>query len=527
MLSAVPSPERIALNRMAFGARPGDENRVRTMGLAAYVEEQLRPPPANDPLTQARLARTTLNITYGAGTRYPAVAENRPLVLLDQPIETAWTLQVKQSAGELPWAEVSRAVEEVRSATWVRAVHSHWQLREVMTGFWHDHFNVNATQSAQTMVAFPTYDRDVIRAGALGNFRRMMEAVATSTAMLLYLDNAKSRADRPNENYAREAMELHSLGRPAYLGAQYSAWNTVPGADAGRPIGFVDQDVFGGAKAFSGWTVAMGQRAGRETLPNTGSFVYAPAFHSVAAARVLTTDLAPYTQPMTPGRKVLDLISTHPATAQFIAAKVARRLIGPLASQGLIDRAAASFAANADASDQIARMLHTMLLDPEFVANPGQKLRRPFERAVALLRATYAEVQPTATLLRTIEQTGQKPFAWPTPDGHPDFDSAWLGSNQELKTWNMLLGLLDTRMGVVAALEPQTEVGRSVDQALELWSGRLLGHQLSAASHGALLSDAFATGGLRDGLASGGAREEAALRRVVGLMACTDEFAYR
>ena len=528
MLSATPSPERVALNRMAFGARPGDEELVRQMGLAAYVEAQLRPPTAiDDPMTQARLAQATLRINYGAGTNYPAIDEERALGLLYKPMPDLWDLQLKVAAGTLPFAEVNRAVEELRAATWIRAVHSSWQLREVMTGFWHDHFNVNAVADNRILVSMPAYDR-IIRSQALGNFRKLLEGIATSTAMLLYLDNAKSQAARPNENYARESMELHSLGRSAYLGHTYDTWSQVPGAAQGQPVGFLDDDVFGAAKAFSGWTVAMGQRLNsRTTLANDGTFVYAPLLHSSAAARVLAVDLAPFAEPMAAGRKVLDLLASHPATAKFVAAKIVRRLIGPRASDGLIDRAARTFAAHVGAPDQIARTLRVILLSPEFTAAPGQKLRRPFERIVALMRATYAELKPTATLFRTLEQTGQKPFIWPTPDGHPDDDESWLGSNQELKTWNMQLGLFAASMGTNAALMPQTEGISSVDAALELWSGRLVGHQLSAQSYSALLDDALVPGGLRDGLIAKGTRGEAALQRMVALMAASDEFAYR
>ncbi|MBM3547944.1 MAG: DUF1800 domain-containing protein [Alphaproteobacteria bacterium] len=529
MPSASPSSERIALNRMGFGARPGDEDRVRAIGLPTYIEQQLRPPPVtDDPLTQARLADATLRISYGAGTNYPAVAEDRRLATLGLRMPDLWSIQQKASQGMLPSTEVRRAVEELRAATWIRAVHSEWQLREVMAGFWHDHFNVNALTDNRILVSMVAYDRDAIRAHALGNFRRMLEAVATSTAMLLYLNNAQSQATRPNENYAREAMELHSLGCPAYLGHSYNDWWMVPGAPAGQPVGFLDEDVFGAAKAFSGWTVAMNQRITNALrLADNGTFVYVPQFHSNAAARVLATDLSPYEQPMTAGRKVLDLLAQHPATASFIAGKVVRRLIGPKASQGLIDRAAGAFAANPHAPDQIARMLRAILLDPEFIAEPGQKLRRPFERAVALLRATYAEIRPTATLFRTHEQTGEKLFAWPTPDGHPDDEPSWLGSNQELKTWNMLLALFGTNMGTSSALGPQTQTSGDANQAILFWSGRLLGHHFSAASHQALLDDALVAGGLRDGLRLGGTRLETALQRVLGLMAASDEFAYR
>jgi uncharacterized protein (DUF1800 family) len=397
-----------------------------------------------------------------------------------------------------------------------------------MAGFWHDHFNVNALTDNRTLVSMIAYDRDAIRAHALGNFRRMMEAVATSTAMLLYLNNAQSQATRPNENYAREAMELHSLGRPAYLGHSFEDWWMVPGAPAGHPVGFLDEDVFGAAKAFSGWTVAMNQRVtSTQRLANDGTFAYVPQFHSQAAARVLAADLSSYAQPMAAGRKVLDLLAQHPATASFVATKVARRLIGPRASQGVIDRAAATFAQHVHAPDQIARMLRVLLLDPEFTAEPGQKLRRPFERAVALLRATYAEIRPTATLFRMHEQTGQKLYAWPTPDGHPDDDESWLGSNQELKTWNMLLALFSTSMGTTSALGAQTQVGTDANQAILFWSERLLGHRLSTTSHQALLDDALVAGGLRDGLIANGTRLETALQRVLGLMALSDEFAYR
>lgn len=528
MLSATPSSERVALNRMAFGARPGDEELVRQIGLRAYVDAQLHPPTGmDDPMTHARLAQAKLRINYGAGTNYPAVDEERGLALLYKPMPDLWSVQQKAAAGTLPFAEVNRAVEELRCATWIRAVHSSWQLREVMTGFWHDHFNVNAAADNRILVSMPAYDR-VIRSQALGNFRKLIEGVATSTAMLLYLDNAKSQASRPNENYAREAMELHSLGRPAYLGQAYDAWHRVPGAAEGRPSGFLDDDVFGAAKAFSGWTVAMGQRLnGRTTLANDGTFVYAPQLHSSAPARVLAVDLAPYAEPIAAGRKVLDLIAAHPATASHVATKIVRRLIGPRASQPLIDRAAAAFSANFHAPDQIARTLRVVLLDPEFTSYPGQKLRRPFERIVALLRAVHAEVKPTATLFRALEQTGQKPFAWPTPDGHPDDDESWLGSNQELKTWNMQFGLFAASMGTNAFLLPQIEGVTGVDAALELLSSRLVGHQLSAQTYSALLDDALLPGGLRDGLIAKGPRGEAALQRMAGLMAAADEFAYR
>jgi uncharacterized protein (DUF1800 family) len=110
----------------------------------------------------------------------------------------------------MPWLEVA-------AATLLRAAHSCWQLREVLCDFWHNHFNVDASRNHMVSAALPAYDRDVIRAHCLGNFRELLEAVATSTAMLVYLNNRSSRAGSANENYARELLELHTLGRGSYL----------------------------------------------------------------------------------------------------------------------------------------------------------------------------------------------------------------------------------------------------------------------------------------------------------------------
>ena len=155
-------------------------------------------------------------------------------------------------------AERRRPREEVTAATILRAVHSRWQLREVMVAFWHDHFNVDAFSADEVSVALPTYDRDVIRRHAFGNFRDFLEAVATSTAMLYYLSNRSSRAGAANENYGRELFELHTLGRDAYLNDRYDRWRSVPGALKGAPVGYIDEDVYEAARAFTGWTVEDG-----------------------------------------------------------------------------------------------------------------------------------------------------------------------------------------------------------------------------------------------------------------------------
>ena len=213
------------------------------------------------------------------------------------------------------------------AATLLRAIHSRWQLREVLVDFWHNHFNVNAAGDQAVNVALPAYDR-VIRSHALGNFREFLEAVATSPAMLVYLNNRSSRAGSANENYGRELFELHSLGRDAYLNDLYNRWRDVPGALKGSPAGYIDQDVYEAARAFTGWTIEDGAGlGGGKTLPATGRFTYVEAWHDNYQKRVLATDFDPFQPPLADGRKVLDLIAAHPATARFVCTKLCRRLV--------------------------------------------------------------------------------------------------------------------------------------------------------------------------------------------------------
>ncbi len=182
----------------------------------------------------------------------------------------------------------------VACATAIRAVHSRWQLREVLVDFWHNHFNVNAVGENLVAVALPTYDGEVIRRHALGNFREMLEAVAKSAAMQIYLNNRSSRGGAANENFARELFELHTLGRPAYLNALYNRWRDVPGALDGRPQGYIDQDVYEASRSFTGWSIEDGVGiGGGRRLPMTGKFTYVENWHDNYQKSILARDLDP------------------------------------------------------------------------------------------------------------------------------------------------------------------------------------------------------------------------------------------
>ena len=194
-----------ALSRFGNGPTPDDFSALSKRSFASWIEEQTAPPKGDDPATSARLKASTLRIHYGAGpdNKWPAVDEARPLGLLDQPIDAVWPL-LDNNAKPRDGAERRRAMDEVVAATYIRNTYAKYQLREAMAQFWHDHFHVNANADEHIMVALPTYDRDVIRPHVLGNFREMLEGVASSTAMLYYLSNQSSRAGSANENYGRE-----------------------------------------------------------------------------------------------------------------------------------------------------------------------------------------------------------------------------------------------------------------------------------------------------------------------------------
>ena len=199
---ATPTPEVIALNRMAFGPRPGDLDALLALGgdsatrLQAYVEQQINPAAIDDSACDAILA----------AQGFTTLGKSRQQLWLDHV--------VKQN---VTWDERMQPARETLHATFLRAVYSKRQLVEVLADFWHNHFNVYGwdSWSAGTWVY---YDRDVVRGNLFGNFRQMLGAVAKSAAMLYYLDNVSNTSAGPNENYARELFELHGMGAENYFG---------------------------------------------------------------------------------------------------------------------------------------------------------------------------------------------------------------------------------------------------------------------------------------------------------------------
>ena len=481
-----PPLERVVLGRLAFGYEPEAAARLRAEGLDRWVDGQLAAPVGDDAAVTARLAAVRLRIKYDATDHYPALDELRPLGTLEQDISRLWHLVSAKDTIAYPERQLPR--QEVAAATILRAVHSPWQLREVLVGFWHDHFNVNAVGDHAIAAALPDYDR-TLRAHAFGNFRDLLEAVASSPAMLTYLNNRSSRAGIANENYGRELMELHTLGRAAYLNDLYSRWKEVPGALQGKPAGYIDQDVYEAARAFTGWTIEDGAGlGGGQSLPDTGRFTYVEAWHDNYQKRVLATEFDPFQPPLADGRKVLDLVAAHPATARHLCTRLIRRLVADEPAETLVASAARVWSDNVKRPDQIARVVAHIARSAAARDGFGAKVKRPLELVASYARALSLDLTVTSGLLGELDGSGQRLFGWPLPTGHPDTASYWLSSHVLRKRWSLLLGLSENWWGT-GAFEPVSRLGRplAAPDAVAAWHTVLTGTPPAAATVAAIL----------------------------------------
>jgi uncharacterized protein (DUF1800 family) len=475
LTATIPPKTVIALNRMTFGADADLLTRVTKGGLSDYIDEQLSPGERDD-VVAARIAAAQLHIKYDAKDDYPGVDEDRPLGLWDAPIDKLWPLanyKIPQDGQER-----HRPLEELRVVSWIRAVYSDWQLRELMTEFWHNHFNVNPAGDIKIAVSFPVYDRDVIRKNVFGNFRAFLEDVAKSTAMQFYLDNASSKASPANENYARELFELHTLGSDHYYNSLYNRWREVPGALSGKPIGYIDEDVYEAARSFTGWTIANGASTGKgENLPDTGTFIYQDGWHDNYQKRVLGVEFDPNQPPLADGKKVLDLVAFHPATAKHICQKLCRKLIADNPPPHVVNGAATVWTRHRDHPNQIRETLRYILTAKEMEQGWGQKVKTPFELVASMMRVTGADFTPRPLLSGLMNQMGYLHYHWPTPTGHPDTAVYWLSSNTMLARWNTALHLINTPPQKIASYNftatPPTEL-KTVSDHVSFWSFRIL-----------------------------------------------------
>ncbi|MFC3193266.1 DUF1800 domain-containing protein [Marinicella sediminis] len=293
---------------------------------------------------------------------------------------------------------------ELIAATLIRAAYQPSQLYEIMVEFWSNHFNVNLFDGP-IQVLKVIDDRDNIRPHALGKFRDLLHANAKSPAMLIYLDGYTNTADGPNENYARELMELHTLG--------------VNG-------GFNEDDVKEVARCFTGWTLF-------EQADDLFYF-YAPN-HDTGTKTVLGQGI-PAGGGIEDGETVLDILAAHPSTAHFIATKLCRRFISDAPPKEAIDAVSETFQ---QTDGDIRAMLITLFSTDAFGQSTQAKFKRPVEYVLSLFRSLPQTTtgRPFEFLYRQVNNLGQLPFSYPAPTGFSDVSSAWLNTNALLDRWNL------------------------------------------------------------------------------------------
>ena len=337
---------------------------------------------------------------------------------------------------------------DLMEAKLYRAIYSNRQLQEELADFWFNHFNVYLDKGADRFLA-PTYEREAIRPRVLGRFRDLLEATATSPAMLFYLDNWQSVAPeqvrRPNgkrptrglnENYARELMELHTLG--------------VDG-------GYSQKDIVEVARCFTGWTIRQPAQG--------GSFMFDERVHDKGEKVVLGVTI-PAGGGMQDGEKVLDILAAHPSTARFISRKLAQRFVADDPPPALIEHMAKTFR---ETGGDIRAVMSAMIGSKEFLSQGAfhAKVKTPFETIVSAVRATGAQVDYAMPLANQIAQLGQPLYRKLEPTGYSSANAEWVNSAALLARMNFGLSLAQNRISGVT-LDPSRFSGTPLTVARQV-----------------------------------------------------------
>jgi uncharacterized protein (DUF1800 family) len=519
------------LNRLGFGARPGDVERVRNMGIEKYIKQQLSPETISDSVAEAKVQNlTTLNMgTAELYEKFPqpgrllqqlqrrgelppdlaAARDSRTKGAKSDPKNADSAMSdlgtnerreqnppAQGSASDTPANPLDNAkyrealreyylrnglqlpqriVGELQASRILRAVYSERQLQEVMVDFWSNHFNVFAAKGADRWL-LTAYDRDTIRPNAMGKFHDLLLATAKSPAMLFYLDNFQSvspnaptgprresrlirfrpfmnrrpegnpdvqpRAEQTpqerqrqrrgiNENYARELMELHTLG--------------VEG-------GYTQKDVQEVARCFTGWTIfaprgagaAAAALVGENARADAGTFFFNARVHDDGEKVVLGQKI-PAGGGIKDGLTVLKILANHPSTARFIATKLVRHFVSDTPPTALVSQVAKVYQ---QSDGDIREMLRTIFLSPEFNSPAAYraKIKRPFELAISAVRTLGADTNGGPQLHQWIARMGQPLYGFQTPNGYSDTAEAWVNTGALLERLNFGLALASNRI---------------------------------------------------------------------------------
>lgn len=474
------------LNRLGFGPRPGDLERVGGMGIRAYIERQLHPHTISDPVVERKLAGfETLTMTPQQLNKfYPSPQQLRRMA---ERSDRADRTQTDRRRPDSPGQDMSSSSEamdsgdaeamiqkiqtgtrkirqELSQARLIRAVHSERQLQELMVDFWMNHFNIFMPKGLDRVYT-TGFEENVIRPRVFGSFEDLLMATAKSPAMLFYLDNWISsapaevmeeriaqlrngfdrgsgpgrRGDRGarrqsamgeeklqgaarvlrrakglNENYARELMELHTLG--------------VDG-------GYSQQDVIEVARALTGWTFQGPQQG--------GNFHFQSFLHEAGDKRVLGHNIP--SGGIEEGEQIIRMLAHHPSTARFISSKLVRRFVADEPPPELVDAASQTFLRTGGDIREVLRSIfnHPRFFSPEF---HQAKVKKPLELVASSLRSVAAEVGPSRQLVNLMARMGESLYLCQDPTGYPDVASAWINTNTLLTRLNFALVLAASRI---------------------------------------------------------------------------------
>jgi uncharacterized protein (DUF1800 family) len=489
----------IARTRLAFGPSLYNREAYPSTGngdqdFATWVAEQLSPNFAIDVDCNARLAAANLST-------------------LSKSLTQLWTDHMR-NPNDNPDFHRDDPANDVYLAAFIRGVYSRWQLFEVLVDFWHNHFNIYAWDYSYASTTFVHYDRDVIRANALGNFRIMLEAVAKSPAMLFYLDNYLNTNAGPNENWAREMFELHTMGAENYAGVVPRT--AVPGWPT-APEKYCDGDVYESTRCFTGWRVNDEEQQGDPTFKDDGTFLYDSGRHDRFQKIVLGQqfDDTWYTIAEKDGQEVLNLVAKHPGTGRHLVRKLWRRLIGdgapaPDSSNPFFDYLANLWTTNWQHPNQIKMVVSEMLVNAQspFKVTFGDKIKRPFEAAISMLRAIDADFSPDDShwdFSWFYESMGQDLFSRRPPDGYPDVKHAWNNTTSMLMRWRFCNWMIeegvpkdrpDIRVELYAPTLTAFPVpaGRTSNAVADYWILRILGRTMTTSQSHKAVVDMLARG---------------------------------
>ncbi|MEM7140461.1 MAG: DUF1800 domain-containing protein [Actinomycetota bacterium] len=417
------NPDMLLMKRATYGVTQEVIDRVGQVGAAAWIAEQL---------DHQTLDTTAIDTKVAALAVIGSTAAQ---------LQATYGNQTQEIAGQLA------------IATSMRQMESPAQLYERMVEFWSDHLNVPTSNNVLRYLK-PVEDREVIRPHALGKFKDLIVASAQSPAMLYYLDNALSFAGNINENYARELLELHTVG--------------VNG-------GYTEADIVAVADLLTGWSIEQ----------NTGLFEFRLAQHDTSSQSILGWNRPGDTDYLDHGVQFLQHLALLPATAEFICTKLIRRFVTDMPDPTMVADLAAVYLAN---DSDIKPVLTALFAHPTFLGSEGQKLRRPQEFLIAIGRQVDAEFSTITSsaqigpLGATAVSLGQPPFQWPAPNGYPDVGPAWLNAGGLLGRWNAAADLATGYFGVMNVTTNHLRDGigvRPVGEQFDIVADRLLHEPLT------------------------------------------------